>query len=92
MTSTTETTQRPETKASAKVSSSDSLADRAKEQAAQAVQTAQEHLDAGMKYSSGELQRFADQTQDFVKKNPGLALAGALGAGILLGLAMRRRY
>lgn len=92
MTTTTETTQRPDTSSASKSASADSLADRAKEQAAQAVQTAQEHLDAGIKYSSGELQRLADQSQDFVKKNPGIAIAGALGAGILLGLAMRRRY
>ncbi|MBY6141488.1 hypothetical protein KUV26_18770 [Leisingera daeponensis] len=73
-------------------SDSGSLAGRVKEQAAQTVQQAQEQFDAGLQYSSGELQRLATEGRSFVKKNPGLAIAGALGAGVLLGLAMRNRY
>jgi ElaB/YqjD/DUF883 family membrane-anchored ribosome-binding protein len=29
---------------------------------------------------------------DFVRQNPGLALAGALGLGLVIGLSMRNRY
>lgn len=68
------------------------LAGRVKEQAAQAVQQAQEQVDAGLQYSSSELQRMTSEGREFVKKNPGLAVAGALGAGVLLGLAMRSRF
>lgn len=70
-------------------SAAENLAGRVKEQAAQ---TAQEQIDAGLQYSSGELQRLATEGRVFVKKNPGLAIAGALGAGVLLGLAMRSRF
>lgn len=77
---------------SAAESASGNLAGRVKEQAAQTVQQAQEQIDAGLQYSSGELQRMATEGRAFVKKNPGLAIAGALGAGVLLGLAMRSRF
>ncbi|KIC30601.1 hypothetical protein [Leisingera sp. ANG-M6] len=68
------------------------LTGRVKEQAAETVQQAQEQIGAGLQYSSGELQRVASQGRAFVKENPGLAIAGALGAGVLLGLAMHSRF
>ena len=33
-----------------------------------------------------------DDGTRFVKENPGIALAGALGLGVLIGLGMRGRY
>ncbi|SFB11168.1 hypothetical protein SAMN05421688_2947 [Poseidonocella pacifica] len=33
-----------------------------------------------------------DTGSEFVRKNPGLAIAGAVGFGLLLGLALRDRY
>ncbi|MDC0656639.1 hypothetical protein N6L27_01350 [Leisingera sp. SS27] len=72
--------------------SGERLADRAKDQAQEAVEQAQEHLQAGISYGKGEIDRLTSQSRDFIRKNPGLAVAGALGAGVLLGLALRRRY
>ncbi|MEW2913631.1 hypothetical protein [Leisingera sp. JC11] len=92
MTAKAETKQFSDAKSATSDPGADRLADRAKEQAAQTVQKAQENLEAGIDYSKGEIERLASQSQDFIKKNPGLAVAGALGAGILLGLALRKRY
>lgn len=36
-------------------------------------------------------QRGSDNTAQFVRENPAIALAGAVGVGILLGLALRGR-
>ncbi|AHD02519.1 hypothetical protein [Leisingera methylohalidivorans] len=93
MTNSAETQQQTKgSTGSAAGNASGNLTGRVKEQAAQTVQQAQEQIDAGLQYSSGEMQRFAKEGQEFVKKNPGLAVAGALGAGVLLGLAMRSRF
>lgn len=37
-------------------------------------------------------QSATEQGTKFVRDNPGLALAGALGVGVLIGMAMRERY
>lgn len=40
---------------------------------------------------TGAAQRGTDQGAQFVRDNPALALAGAAGVGLLLGLALRPR-
>ncbi|WP_052272361.1 hypothetical protein [Leisingera sp. ANG-M7] len=92
MTKTAATKQFANADAASEELSGERLADRAKEQAQEAVEQAQESLQAGISYSKSEIERLTSQSQDFIKKNPGLAVAGALGAGVLLGFALRRRY
>lgn len=92
----TRTAEAPQQTKSGTTSTADNgvgnLAEQVKEQASQTLQQAQDQIDAGLQFSSGEMQRIANEGQAFVKKNPGLAVAGALGAGVLLGLAMRSRF
>ena len=55
--------------------------------AIQAQATATDALDAGL----GEYDRLSRQSARFVRENPGVAVAGALGVGLILGLALRLR-
>lgn len=54
-------------------------------QAMEAAETAQLH-------AQDMAQRGSDETARFVRENPALAMAGAVGIGILLGLALRDRF
>lgn len=47
---------------------------------------------AAIEQGSAELKRAADGSAKFVRENPGLAVAGALGLGVLIGLSLRNRY
>lgn len=38
-----------------------------------------------------EIKEAGEQASNFVRENPGLAIAGALGIGILAGIALNRR-
>lgn len=38
-----------------------------------------------------EIQKVADGSAQFVRENPGVALVGALGVGVLVGLALRAK-
>lgn len=72
--------------------SAEEIAERVKATAAQSFQQLNEQLDAGLKYGSEQVQRISKDGQAFISKNPALTVAGAVGVGILLGLAMRKRY
>lgn len=61
--------------------------DVAKETAAQA--SAQAQLAA--ERANDEFRKLTDTGTQFVRENPGAAVAGALGVGILVGLALRGR-
>ncbi|MCF6445872.1 hypothetical protein [Nereida sp. MMG025] len=54
---------------------------------AEVRQTAQAALDQ----SSEQVARAAQQSSKFVRDNPALAVAGAVGVGLLIGLALRGR-
>ena len=41
--------------------------------------------------ANDEIGKLADRGTNFVRQNPGAAVAGALGVGILVGLALRSR-
>ncbi|MCE8548479.1 hypothetical protein KBY25_21935 [Ruegeria pomeroyi] len=72
--------------------SAEEIAERVKATAAQSFQQLNEQLDAGLKYGSEQVQRISKDGQAFVAKNPALTVAGAVGIGVLLGLALRKRY
>ncbi|MEY1556372.1 hypothetical protein AB3Y40_12135 [Yoonia sp. R2331] len=42
-------------------------------------------------HASDELRKVTDASTKFVRENPGTAIAGAVGIGVLLGLALRGR-
>ncbi|MEL7127772.1 MAG: hypothetical protein AAGK30_16145 [Pseudomonadota bacterium] len=50
-----------------------------------------EATDAVQKHVTETYDSALSQSADFVRKNPGVALAGAVGVGLLVGLALSRR-
>ncbi|KII16022.1 MULTISPECIES: hypothetical protein [Phaeobacter] len=56
------------------------------------AQAVREIAREGAVNTSQAMSDLAAQSEDFVKKNPALAVAGALGVGVLIGMAMRNRY
>lgn len=63
----------------------------AAETAQQSVETAQEVVADTVEKTTDEFQKLAHSGKQFVRENPGTAIAGAIGVGILLGLALRGR-
>jgi len=41
--------------------------------------------------ANAEIRKLTEKGTEFVRQNPGAAVAGAVGAGLLLGLALRSR-
>ncbi|SHH02276.1 hypothetical protein [Cognatishimia maritima] len=91
MSSTTETKAYPNGDAKGQETSASAMAAQVKDQAAETFKSAQEQLDQGIARSNEEIQRLAKEGREFVAKNPGVALAGAVGLGLIVGLAMRKR-
>lgn len=48
-------------------------------------------VDEFTKEAGKEVRKATDQATTFVKDNPGMALLGAVGVGVLVGLAIRSR-
>lgn len=48
-------------------------------------------VDSMTQEASKELRKVTDQTTTFVRENPGVALLGAVGVGVVVGLALRSR-
>lgn len=72
-----------------------SVGDRAREMGDRAREQAQVGRDTVQQATQKISETAATATEQgtaFVRENPGLALAGALGVGVLIGLAMRERY
>lgn len=63
----------------------------AKDKLDESVAHARDTVEDFAENARGELQHISKQTNTFVKENPGLAIAGAVGFGVLLGLALRQR-
>lgn len=65
------------------------------ERATEAVKENVDHVQAAAadvaKRASKEAETLVKSGSKFVKENPGMALAGAAGLGVLLGLALNRR-
>lgn len=65
------------------------------ERATEAVKDNAEHVQAAAseaaKRATKEAETLVKSGASFVQKNPGVALAGAVGIGVILGLALNRR-
>ncbi|WP_342069836.1 hypothetical protein [Yoonia algicola] len=65
------------------------------EKGAKAAQDTVDHATERAKVATDEAQKeirkLTDTGADFVRENPGTAIVGAVGVGILLGLALRGR-
>jgi len=61
------------------------------EAAQETVAQATEQAKLATDQASEEIRKMAETGTKFVRKNPGAAVAGAVGVGILLGLALRGR-
>ncbi len=66
------------------------LADDAKERLEETYEEARARVDEGIAHGRAEAERLTGESAKFVRDNPGLAIAGAVGAGLLLGLALRK--
>lgn len=79
-----ETKKSPKAKAKAAV-------DQAAETIEKSVDHAQDVVSEMTHQANDELRKMTDSGAKFVRENPGTAIAGALGVGVLLGLALRGR-
>lgn len=75
-----------------KDTSAAALKDRAMETLENGVETTQETLNELTQQASDEFRKLQESGTKFVRENPGTALAGAVGVGILVGLALRGRH
>ena len=66
------------------------LAEDAKERMEEAYEEARARVDEGVARGRAEAERISGKSADFVRDNPGLSIAGAVGAGLLLGMALRK--
>ncbi|MGR3513537.1 MAG: hypothetical protein ACU0GG_12315 [Paracoccaceae bacterium] len=55
------------------------------------ISDAREAVDEFTKDAGEQVRKASSQATTFVKENPGMALLGAVGVGVLVGLAMRSR-
>lgn len=67
------------------------ITEKAREHIDSQVQTARAATDAARQQIGDSVSQATDESARFVRENPGLALAGAVGVGVLIGLAMRGR-
>ncbi|WP_420862970.1 hypothetical protein [Algirhabdus cladophorae] len=81
-----------------KDSTSSSVKDRAAKTLEKGVQAAQDtfeqaafQAELATEQAGTELRKITDASAKFVRNNPGTAVAGAVGVGILVGLALRGR-
>ncbi|MGP6087405.1 hypothetical protein [Antarctobacter jejuensis] len=66
------------------------MASDAKERLEETYDDARARLDEGIAAGRAEAERLTGHSVKFVRDNPGLAVAGAVGAGLLLGLALSK--
>jgi ElaB/YqjD/DUF883 family membrane-anchored ribosome-binding protein len=67
------------------------VAERAAKTLESGIETAQDQIANVTDQASEEFRKFSETGTKFVRENPGVSMAGALGVGILLGLALRGR-
>jgi len=69
-----------------------SFAENAKTSVEETLEKANETLDQVSTKAKSEIRKASEQSTEFVRENPGVAVVGAIGIGILVGLALRQRY
>ncbi|WP_371225281.1 hypothetical protein [Roseovarius sp. 2305UL8-3] len=84
----TTTTEKPRSKPD---TTKDAIAERVKAQVEEGVAQTQDALEQVASQTADELRKVSDQSSKFVRENPGIAVAGAVGIGVLIGLALRGR-
>lgn len=72
--------------------SAEAFAETAKATVQDGIEHAQNTMDRVSTQAQDEFRKVSDQTTSFVRENPGVAIAGAVGVGVLIGLAIRPRY
>lgn len=88
MDTTAETTERSDSVKK----SAEEFVEKANESINEGLGQAHETIERASAQAQKELQKVSDQATSFVRENPGMAIAGAVGVGLLIGLAMRSRY
>ena len=78
-------------KANGKTDSLPPLAAQAGDAIEKTVTATQEKASQVAAQASDEFRKMSDASMKFVRENPGAAVAGAVGVGLLLGLALRGR-
>lgn len=67
------------------------MADKVRASAAQGLDDAQQRASAAAKELEKSVRDSADTGARFIRDNPGIALAGAVGLGVLIGLGLGNR-
>lgn len=70
----------------------DSVTDQVRDQFAQQSEVLMQHGAELREQFRTTSQQLTTEGGRFVRENPGLALAGAMGMGVLIGLSVRGRY
>lgn len=66
-------------------------ADAMKTKVEDGIAQTQDALENAVAQTSDELRKIGDKSTGFVRENPGMAVAGAVTVGVLIGLALRGR-
>lgn len=69
----------------------DSMGATIKRHAEEQLETVKEASAVAQERTAEAVSKTVDESARFVRENPGVALAGALGVGVLIGLALRGR-
>ena len=80
-----------DTVSNGKDSTTSALKDRAAKAMEEGLETAKVSADEVTKAATAELQRMSESGTKFVRENPMTSLLGAVGVGILIGVALRGR-
>ncbi|WP_208347031.1 DUF883 family protein [Pseudaestuariivita rosea] len=68
------------------------VGDQLRETASSHAGAAKDIANANLKSTSDAVEKVSREGSRFVKENPGLAIAGAVGVGVIIGLMIRNRY
>ncbi len=86
------TTAKPKDRSEGVKKSAEEFVEKANESINEGLDQAQETIERVSTQAQQELRKVGDEATSFVRENPGVAIAGAVGVGLLIGLALRPRY